>query len=1655
MGNYSIDTNEAKSVASRLEEIRDNLAHIRDEVQSERNKSSISSSSMEVIKKSLDKVINDIDSRSMSIQTLSSALRDIVDIYERAENAVKGSQDAKGSGKSGTTTAGNPIVNFISTLARKIVELFGFASGGDDEDSTYVSDPVNTCTGDYVSAVTEISFSGTPTLSFVRYYNSQYLMEGSMGAGWTHNFEIALAEDEVGRYIDVIWGDKGAERFRETGSGIYIGMRNHFNFIVKGDGYTLRLNEGDTYRFDSQGQILSITAQNGNTLSFEHEEERLRRAYDEAGRSITCDYDEDGRLALVIDSTGREVELHYESDLLTEVVSADGRKKTYTYDADSRLSDITNNAGICVIHNEYDDENRVTKQRFPDGTEMTFTYEGINVIVTDRNGAVTTYRHNERYQITDVIRSDGTQHYTYENNLRTVFTDAAGAAFSRAYDSDGNVVSYTDALNNTVTLSYEGHGLPSVITERNGGTTRRTYDDSGHVTRYEDALGNETLFTYDNNSLVKIVQPDGSSVRFAYDERGNIVARTDEVGNTTTFAYDDAGRLVVRTDPRGMEYSYSYDPCDRLLSVRNPQGQLRTYEYDLAGNVETITDFDGFTETFEYNVLGLRSAVKDKGGRTTSYRYDANGNLAEILLPNGGRVLHEYDGYNRRIATVNELGLRTEYAYDGNGRLVRKSDRRLVTTIEYDPCGRAVRMNETAADGAGRKMTHEKQVVRDAEGRVTQFTRPDGGVIKYTYDLLGRCTERIDPIGAVTAYTYDSRGRLVSIKREGRELRRYSYYPNGNLRTAQNPGGGLVRYEYDAAGNRTKVIYATGYEVSYEYDELNRLSLMSDTSGRRVIYTYDAAGNVSTHTDALGNSSKFAYSPSGQIVRAEDAAGNVASYEYDMMDRLVGITQGEVSAWDAVARGDDGGARRISFERNLRGLITGISDADGNSSSFVYDEYGEMILRTTPESVQTSFEYDAFGMNTGIYFGDGREVQKTYDVMGRLTDMEDWIGRSAIAYDGLGRISSIAGPDGRKTSYEWDVFGGRTAIHYPDGTLVLYDPDDFGRLSQIRTESGAFHYRYDENGRLAIKESPNGVVTYAYNRDGSVRSIVFSDEGGKASEVSYTYDSRGNIHEKKEWTREGGTTNIVYEYDALNQIHKVMENGETIRLYCYDAYGNRVLSEENGTTARFVYNHLNQLIRREVSGNTPERVTTWAYNAEGHAVMEKTETKSAVGSVLESSIRFSYDSASKLSEVATSDGTRHVYEHDGFGNRRSRTTYGHLPEGTDGAGSRSVSGQKTLFYYDYANSHVPLIALHADGAFTDYIRDGELTGLIRDGRLGMYFCDPQGSVRAYRPSEGGDARVYRYDEFGNLEHGIGRYADTEDVQPFGFAGMMWDAASGAYLTRERMYAPTVGRFMMRDEERYIHLRNPRTANLYAYCLNNPIMYVDPDGNDCYYFYLPEWQGEAESDRQRLADQYGYSIDQVHIRPVTNGQELMDGWNAMGTENGQPVDIDTVVINTHADPYNLGFGKDEFGNSRGVLPVSSVSDLQDQSMDQVILYGCNAGHIDYENENMANAFSHKVNDAPVMASDGTVYSNPHGWWKLDYSYEPRNDSKPGPFNDFQDWAGAAGNEGRDNEGWQIYQQVDGRTVRTSTGVKDATIDQMRDLINQNRQKQTSE
>jgi len=78
---------------------------------------------------------------------------------------------------------------------------------------------------------------------------------------------------------------------------------------------------------------------------------------------------------------------------------------------------------------------------------------------------------------------------------------------------------------------------------------------------------------------------------------------------------------------------------------------------------------------------------------------------------------------------------------------------------------------------------------------------------------------------------------------------------------------------------------------------------------------------------------------------------------------------------------------------------------------------------------------------------------------------------------------------------------------------------------------------------------------------------------------------------------------------------------------------------------------------------------------------------------------------------------------------------------------------------------------------------------------------------------------YEYDAWGNTTT-----CEETIENRFRFNGQQYDPITQQYYLRARFYNPVIGRFTQEDTYRGDGL------NLYAYCANNPVYYVDPSGN---------------------------------------------------------------------------------------------------------------------------------------------------------------------------------------------------------------------------------
>ena len=111
----------------------------------------------------------------------------------------------------------------------------------------------------------------------------------------------------------------------------------------------------------------------------------------------------------------------------------------------------------------------------------------------------------------------------------------------------------------------------------------------------------------------------------------------------------------------------------------------------------------------------------------------------------------------------------------------------------------------------------------------------------------------------------------------------------------------------------------------------------------------------------------------------------------------------------------------------------------------------------------------------------------------------------------------------------------------------------------------------------------------------------------------------------------------------------------------------------------------------------------------------------------------------------------------------------------------------------------------------------------------MYKKDLLGNIIEILDTSGNTMVKYTYDAWGN--HTITDYTEfgLGDINPIRYRGYYYDTETGLYYLKSRYYDPQTGRFISMDDISYLDPETIGGVNLYAYCLDNPIKYIDPSG----------------------------------------------------------------------------------------------------------------------------------------------------------------------------------------------------------------------------------
>ncbi len=694
--------------------------------------------------------------------------------------------------------------------------------------------------------------------------------QGIFGLGWTTSWQSSLSIDSSG---NVTINSGGAlSFFVHQPNGIYLDTDAEYGTLtLSGGDYSYTDATGTQYVFLPGGQLNYVQDTNGNriTLGYNQQDQLVSLTYSnpsdpsEPGEQLTLTYNAQGFVSQEADGTGNTWTYQYDAagHLLSVTApgpTAAGLTTSYSYDTSSNPE--TTNSLLSITN--------------PDGSQQNFTYDPATgrLTGTSQSGGALTAQSSIRYTYpgeAEVTATDGANNQTIvwfnELDLPARVQDPRGAISSSIYDSNANVVGFTDAAGNSYQYAYDQNGNLTQIVNPLGQTVKMTFGQFSNLTSITDAAGNQTQYAYaSTGNLLGITYPDGTAQAFSYDPLGNLSATVLQNGDAISDQNNAEGLLTEQTFADGTSQTFTYDAHGNLLTANsfNAGGTLTgttTLTYTAANQLLSIAYPGGLSLAFTYNASGQRTKSVDQSGFTVNYSYDGLGRLSQLTDGSGNSIVgYTYNNLNQLTKKVNGNGTYTTYAYDADGNLTSEVNYAGGTTVNSSFTYTYNLLNEqtSVTDNAGNITTYGY----DATGQLIQVGLPGGQSIAYVYNAAGDRTEVINN-GITTAYASNSDNEITQI--------------------------GAATYTYDANGNLHTVTDASG-TTTFAYNDLNQLMSIASPDGSTTNFQYSPLGflvGTSTTTGTSTSQTNYLVDPTGlgNVVASYDGSGSpIADYIYGL-----------------------------------------------------------------------------------------------------------------------------------------------------------------------------------------------------------------------------------------------------------------------------------------------------------------------------------------------------------------------------------------------------------------------------------------------------------------------------------------------------------------------------------------------------------------------------------------------------------------------------------------------------------------------------------------------------------------------------------------------------------------------------------------------------
>ncbi len=771
------------------------------------------------------------------------------------------------------------------------------------------------------------------------------------------------------------------------------------------------------------------------------------------------------------------------------------------------------------------------------------------------------YKNQNTFSLVQETLPDGNQiKYSYDNEHRLAKTDLVNStgdclsSFKLLYNDQKDKVTIASSNGNIGEYLFDLHRHNKKLYY----ALKTFHADGGYTEHYQYSNDKEIA----DRQLIQKRLPDGRFLNIDYYKMGN----NHQADETVTIRHNDDPRIRRVSKLKapvgiGSEeitcYRFYYDIHTHSGSthVYDPLDIKTTYKYNKEKRLDKIIKYNKDDRLYSTEEL-VWDAGNSKGGKLSmrflmdsqdypillkGYIYDSFGNIIqettygnltgkEVKLQplnvNVLRLMNLEHWTNRSDKEVK----RFEYSNDGRNLLLKEIESRKTVSYQY----------LKGKNLFAKRFTSDKDLIR-----IRQFYKYDQNNVLIGEIVDDGSNEQIQNLEGVT----ERRIKIISPTKTGtiglpEEVCEYYL----NLKTGNKLLFKHVKNHYTHEGHLIQ-------QDHYDSNDLYVYSLY---------WQYNKQGKIVSETDPIGRKIERSYDLNGNLVFEQlYSTENTKEYLYDYANRLIKTIHH--------ASGID---QSTTFTYDLKGQKTSSTNPFGNTSKYIYDEFGRIVETQLPL------------------------------VAGLQNQLET--PKSTAQYNTLGQPIKLTDPRNYQTATKYTLRGQPYDIRYPDGTTLKnkYSEDGLLIVKEEKDHSQVF-YEYDFLGRLIKEEMKdlNGTSLrmheYQYNAFHLIQEI--DSEG---MQTSYVYDSAGRQVEIIK-----GDSLTVNHYDALGRLNRVEmyvdETNYIAECYLYD-YVDRVVmkwvEDSSGhiqSKVEYGYDIYDNKVREAVHTDEGISVTSTEYNALG------------------------------------------------------------------------------------------------------------------------------------------------------------------------------------------------------------------------------------------------------------------------------------------------------------------------------------------------------------------------------------------------------------------------------------------------------------------------